>query len=675
MRGTTTLAGTYNAWLISLSVLIAIAASYAALDMSARTAATQGRLRRAWLSGGAVAMGGGIWSMHYIGMLAFQLPVPVLYDLPLVALSLFAAMLASAAALFVVSRTAVTAAALVSGSVVMGGAIACMHFIGMAAMRMSAHAMWNPWIVALSVGIAVVVSLVALALAVHLRTEGRALAPQKLGSATLMGFAIAAMHYTGMAAATFEASPSVGNVAHAVNVSSLGVAGITIVTFLVLALALLTSVMDRRFTTQSLAFMEREARNRSLIERSLAGIYWSNTDGRIVDCNEACAHILGYTSREALLQAQSKSLYADSKTHERFHADLQRHGQLTDFESCLLREDGTPVWVIESATLLIQADGLQQIEGTMIDITARKVAESELRASHVQLRTEIAERQRMEVALQLKQRLESVGQLAAGIAHEINTPVQFVSDSVHFIREAMNDCSVLLTTYQQLGRTVLDAEPSLQLAQQAADQQEGMDLEYILTSAPLAIDRAMDGLDRIATIVRSLKEFAHPDQQEMSPIDLNHAVLTTLEVARSEYRYVANVTTELGELPPLSCYAGEINQVVLNLVVNAAHAIAAVEGSQTRKGTIMIRTYRDRDDVVLEVGDDGCGIPSEIQARIFDPFFTTKEVGKGTGQGLAIARTIVVGKHGGDLQVTSEVGVGTTFTVRLPLSLPLSAAA
>ncbi|MEQ1690710.1 MAG: MHYT domain-containing protein [Gemmatimonas sp.] len=656
-------------------MLIAIAASYAALDMSARTAATQGRVRRAWLGGGAVAMGGGIWSMHYIGMLAFRLPVSVLYDLPLVALSLFAAMLASAAALFVVSRTAVTAYALMIGSLVMGSGIACMHFIGMAAMRMSAHAMWNPWIVALSIGIAVLVSLVALALAVHLRTEGRALAPQKLGSATLMGFAIAAMHYTGMAAATFEASPRAGNVAHAVNVSSLGVAGITIVTFLVLALALITSVMDRRFTTQGLAFMAREARNRHLIERSLAGIYWSTPDGRILDCNDACAHILGYASREALLEAPSTSLSADAETRKSFHVDLRRLGQLSDFESCLNSQDGAAVWVIENATLLTQADGAQQIEGTMIDITARKLAESELHASHVQLRAEIAERQRMEVALHLKQRLESVGQLAAGIAHEINTPVQFVSDSVHFIREAMNDCSVLLTTYQQLGRSVLEAEPSLLLAQQAADLQETMDLEYILTSAPLAIDRAMDGLSRIATIVRSMKEFAHPDQQEMSQIDLNHAVLTTLEVARSEYRHVAIATTDLGELPPLSCYAGEINQVVLNLVVNAAQAIAAVKGSTGTTGSITIRTYCERDDVVLEVRDDGCGIPSEIQARIFDPFFTTKEVGKGTGQGLAIARTIVVDKHGGDLQVTSAVGVGTTFTVRLPLSRPLAAAA
>jgi PAS domain S-box-containing protein len=619
------------------------------------------------LSGGAFAMGGGIWSMHYIGMLAFQLTVPVFYDLPLVALSLLAAMLSSAAALYVVSRDTMRIPALATGSIVMGAGIAAMHYIGMAAMRLPATSRWNVGIVATSVVIAVVVSCVALWLAFRLRSEERLLAPRKLASAALMGAAIACMHYTGMAAAEFHMAPMRADTTHAVSVSALGVAGISVVTFLVLTLALLTSVMDRRITSQNLVFLEGEARHRQLIERSLAGIYWCSLDGHIVDCNEACARILGFDSRDALLSADASELHVDMATRDRFIADLLATGRVPDFESQLRRRDGSPVWVLENATLLEQHAGTRLIEGTMLDITARRRAEDELRGTEQRLRAEIKERERIEVALLLKQRLESVGQLAAGIAHEINTPVQFVSDSVHFVRDVVTDYATLIAAYQQVVDAVLADAPAAELAALARASESAIDLTYLLDNSPRAIDRAIEGLDRIATIVRSMKEFAHPDQQEMSQLDFNRAVLTTLEVARNEYKYVADIHTELGELPLVKCYAGEINQVVLNLVVNAAHAIADAGTATRARGLITIGTHLEANDVVLEITDTGCGIPDEIRERIFDPFFTTKEVGRGTGQGLAISRSIVVDKHAGSLAVTSVVGEGSRFVVRLPV--------
>lgn len=661
------LTGTYYPGLIALSVIIAMCASYAALDMASRTAATVGRARHFWLAGGAVAMGCGIWSMHYIGMLAFDLPIEVRYNLPLVGLSLLAAILASAAALFVVSRQTMGAAPLVVGAVVMGAAISAMHYIGMAAMRMEAQSHWSPGIVATSVAIAIVVSLVALWLAFRLRSEERAFAPQKLASAAVMGFAIAAMHYTGMAAASFEAAPQLHDMRNTVNVSALGIAGITIVTFLVLGLALIASLLDRRFTQQTLTFLEEGKRHRSLIERSLAGVYWSTTDGRIVDCNEAFARILGYGSREALLDRDASGLYEDATNRDRFIENLRHVRQLRDYESWLTRADGSPVCVLENATLLDEPLGKQVIEGTIIDITARKIAEDELQASDQRLRMEIAERERVEVELHLKRRLESVGQLAAGIAHEINTPVQFVSDSVHFIRDALADYGELISTYQRVVAKAATESSTQAIAHDALTAEQRVDLPYLLDNTPRAIDRAIEGLERIATIVRSMKEFAHPDQQEMSYVDFNRAVTTTLEVARNEYKYIADVQTEFGELPSVRCYAGEINQVVLNLVVNAAHAIADLGEQATTKGLISIETRQEGEDVVLSVRDSGCGIPADIRDRIFDPFFTTKEVGRGTGQGLAITRSIIVDKHGGSLSVASEVGQGTTFLVRIPL--------
>ena len=234
----------YDYRLVALSVVIAMAAAYVALDLAGRTTAARGKSRPWWLLGGALSMGVGIWSMHYIGMLAFSLPVPVLYDLPTVVVSLLAAVLASGAALFVVSRARFGIVSATIGSLTMGSGVGSMHYIGMAAMRMQGIAQWNYSIVSLSIVIAVVVSLVALWLAFRFRAEQRPFAPLKLASAAVMGFAVAGMHYTGMAAATFQSSGIVHDMTGAVNVSTLGVAGITGVTFMVLGLAIVTSIFE-----------------------------------------------------------------------------------------------------------------------------------------------------------------------------------------------------------------------------------------------------------------------------------------------------------------------------------------------------------------------------------------------------------------------------------------------
>jgi signal transduction histidine kinase len=287
---------------------------------------------------------------------------------------------------------------------------------------------------------------------------------------------------------------------------------------------------------------------------------------------------------------------------------------------------------------------------------------------------DVTEQRRLESELAQAQKLESVGRLAAGVAHEINTPVQFVSDSVHFVREAMDDVSVIVDRYREL-RVAAEKGENLAAAAKAAQQAEDdADLDYILENAPVALDRAREGLGRVAAIVRSMKEFAHPDRKEMAQVDINHAIASTLVIASNEYKYVADVETEFGEIPPVSCYAGEINQVVLNLVVNAAHAIGDVVNGTPDKGVIRVSTRVLEGQVEIAVADTGKGIPAEVRSRIFDPFFTTKEVGKGTGQGLAIARAVVVDKHGGTLHFDTELGKGTTFFIRLPINGPAESA-
>jgi signal transduction histidine kinase len=283
----------------------------------------------------------------------------------------------------------------------------------------------------------------------------------------------------------------------------------------------------------------------------------------------------------------------------------------------------------------------------------------------------MAERGQMELELRLAQKLEAVGQLAAGMAHEINTPIQFVGDTVRFLDDAFTDMQGLLGDYRSALADAVDGRPSGELAQKVAVAEEVADLEYLQERIPIALKRASDGLERVSTIVRAMREFAHPPTTEMAPADLNAAIENTLIVAANEYRYVAELETDFAELPPVDCNIGDISQVLLNLIVNASHAIAdapGVTGAPDAKGTIRVSTRVDGDDVIVTVADSGCGIPDDVGARIFDPFFTTKEVGRGTGQGLAISRTIVNDKHGGSLTFQTAPDEGTTFELRLPLT-------
>jgi len=293
-----------------------------------------------------------------------------------------------------------------------------------------------------------------------------------------------------------------------------------------------------------------------------------------------------------------------------------------------------------------EAAGTKIVRGLMLDITEFRRLGRELAAA---------------------QKLESVGRLAAGVAHEINTPVQFVSDNVDFLKTSTNDLAAVVAAYRALQDAVQSRADVAAAAGLAREAEKTADLDYILENAPRAIESSLEGLERIATIVRSMKEFAHPDQSTKSAADLNHAIQSTLTVAHNEYKYVAELETDFGELPQVMCYLGEINQVVLNLVVNAAHAISDVVKDTGARGTLTVRTRLDGEEVEIAIGDTGTGIPAPVRDKVFDPFFTTKEVGKGTGQGLAIAHSVVVKKHGGTLRFETECGKGTTFFIRLPV--------
>ncbi|HXA35226.1 MAG TPA: ATP-binding protein, partial [Steroidobacteraceae bacterium] len=321
---------------------------------------------------------------------------------------------------------------------------------------------------------------------------------------------------------------------------------------------------------------------------------------------------------------------------------------LFEFVAPLVQADGRRREVRCTGTCEL-ASGTKILRGLMLDITELRRLGRELAAA---------------------QKLESVGRLAAGVAHEINTPVQFVSDNVQFVRTSLPDIATVIRAYRELLGAVQSTGDVAAAAGHAAETEKAADLDYVMENAPLAIESSLEGLGRIATIVRSMKEFAHPDQAEKKFADLNQAIRSTLVIAHNEYKYVAEVQTEFGELPAVQCHLGEINQVILNLLVNAAHAISDVVKDTGALGLLTVRTRLDGDAVEISIADTGTGIPEAARDKIFDPFFTTKEVGRGTGQGLAIAHSVIVNKHGGTLRFETECGRGTTFFIRLPIDAP-----
>jgi signal transduction histidine kinase len=265
--------------------------------------------------------------------------------------------------------------------------------------------------------------------------------------------------------------------------------------------------------------------------------------------------------------------------------------------------------------------------------------------------------------------MESVGHLAAGIAHEINTPTQYIGDNTRFLLDAFNDIGGVLAKYQELLDAVRDGTITKATIAATETAIANADIEYLLDEVPNAINQSLEGVGRITTIVRAMKALSHPGQKEKADTDIHQAIESAITISRNEWRYVAEIETDFDpNMPFVSCQAGDVNQVFLNLIVNAAHAIGDVVGAADGQlGKIRITTRVVEDWAELRFADTGTGIAEEHRAKLYDAFFTTKQVGKGTGQGLAIAHSIIVDGHDGTIDFETEVGRGTTFIIRLPL--------
>jgi len=392
----------------------------------------------------------------------------------------------------------------------------------------------------------------------------------------------------------------------------------------------------------------------AIVECADAAIIRKDLDNKVITWNRGAERMYGYSAEEAIGQTMAAVVPPDRASEDAAVKEKVRRGEsVNHLETIRLTKSGEPIHVLMTISpIQDRSDIVTGIALVAWDITQIKQLEGRLAQA---------------------QKLESIGQLAAGIAHEINTPIQYIGDNAKFLEDAFRDLVKFAGAREGLGDSPGSVPSALEgLTQEALD--EGL-FEYLQGEVPKATAQLLEGVDHVARIVRAMKDFSHPGPVEKMPIDINRAIESTILVSKNEWKYVAEVTTDLDqEMPPVPCLAGELNQVILNLIVNAAHAISDVVKNTGAKGAIHIATRKDGPCVEIRVSDTGCGIPEAIQTKVFDPFFTTKPVGKGTGQGLAIAHSVIVQKHNGTIQLESKPGTGTTFVIQLPLACELEVA-
>jgi two-component system, sensor histidine kinase and response regulator len=611
------LVSSYDYRLVALSVVIAVLASYAALDLAGRVTSARAGIRVLWLSGGAMAMGIGIWSMHYIGMLAFRLTIPIQYDWPTVLVSLMAAILASAIALFVVSRKSMGLGRAIVGSVFMGSAIAGMHYIGMAAMRLWAMCHYSRAIVATSVILAIVISFVALWLTFHFRGEARSGGWRKTLSAIVMGVAVPVMHYTGMAAASFTPSTFAnGNLSHALNISSLGTTSIIAVTFMVLGLTVVTSLIDRRFSAQALELESSEKKFRQILETSFDAFVGMDAQGRIMDWNAQAQRALGWgqaeVDRKVLSEAIIPTRYRQSYEHEIGQLLASGQGPVLNkrFEITALCRDGREI-PVEITISAMRHDGSHHFAAFVRDLSERKRFEQDLREAK-----EVAESAN-----------RSKSDFLANMSHEIRTPMNGI-----------------------IGMTDLALETRL-----TQEQQEFLGM--VKSSA-----------DSLLSLLNDILDFSKIEAGKLDFETIDFLLRDTLDDTikglglRAQQKGLELACHVLPEVPDgLQGDPTRIRQIVINLVGNAMKF--------TAEGEVVLRVEvqeESEDEAVLHfaVRDTGVGIALEKQQTIFEAFTQadssmTRKYG-GTGLGLAISSRLV-NLMGGKIWVESDIGRGSTF--------------
>jgi PAS domain S-box-containing protein len=385
--------------------------------------------------------------------------------------------------------------------------------------------------------------------------------------------------------------------------------------------------------------VENQAFLQEVLEGIQAAVIVINRETQaVVDCNAITEKLLGYDKQT--LTNDTKVLFTTNILHQ------ENGGEIIDRELIVQRRNGECIPVLRNVLDVVYKGNTAQAI-ILFDITERKALERQVN---------------------MAQKLQSIGQLAAGIAHEINTPIQYIGSNISFLSESFNQLFETNNLYRVLMDKARSGEDVSKEIEEVSHHIEGLDLQFLLEEIPHAVNESLSGINQVSSIIKAMKQFAHPEQDSLSQVDINRTLEQTATISKNEWKYVADLQFDLDSSnPEVAGYPGPLNQVFLNLVINAAHAISEKKRKNDPKGQILIRTRSDGTAVIISISDTGCGIPESIIDKIFDPFFTTKAVGKGTGQGLSIAYSIIKEKHRGTINVESKVGKGTTFTIRLPL--------
>lgn len=407
---------------------------------------------------------------------------------------------------------------------------------------------------------------------------------------------------------------------------------------------------NQRLRQMSEELQEQVQQTQAIVDSAAEGIVVFNDHGFVLTFNPAAQAIFGTDSKETL----GKHI-----------CDFLPGATFCDDKGCILDDklSSDSDYAATADLIGIHADGHR----IPLDIVVNAIQHGEHRNYTVLVR-DLTRRRQLELQLSQAQKMEAVGQLAAGIAHEINTPIQYVGDNIRFLSTSFQD----LRRFMDLAHEFIASGTSDDTTNRAEDLQllmESVDLDFLQSEIPLAIEQSMEGIETVAKIVRAMKEFSHPGASVKQVIDINRALESVMMVSRNEWKYSCYVETEFAaDLPPIPCLPNELNQAILNLIVNAAHAVQSkLAGQEGSSGRIGIKTSRVEDNLVIEISDSGCGISPQHKDRIFDPFFTTKPIGKGTGQGLAIVYNVIVNKHDGKISFDSVEGEGTTFRISLPI--------
>ncbi|MFW5727842.1 MAG: ATP-binding protein [Spirochaetia bacterium] len=416
--------------------------------------------------------------------------------------------------------------------------------------------------------------------------------------------------------------------------------------------------LQRQKTDVYLRKLKRsETKYRSLFTLSPDMIFLNTAEGKILDVNQAGAQLLGYDSPKEIIGTYAQDYYFDSAARSKLKREMDQKGYVKNLEIILQTKAGEKVFCIENAHRVINSKQTGYVyQGIIHDITNRIEQEKLVLQQNLELSEANKNLREARNRLVQKEKMASIGQLSAGIAHEINNPLGFVKSNYTSLKRYMESIKRFLTEYSQSDR---EAQPALK------KRYEEEEIDFILDDLQAIFSETEDGIRRIMSIVSNLKSFSRSGTDEtLESYDINAGIESTLIIARNEYKYVAVIEKHLQKLPGVPCNANEINQVVLNLLVNAAHAVS--EG-KTKEGVIRIDTWADDTHVYCRISDNGPGIPAAIRSKIFDPFFTTKKTGRGTGLGLSISYDIIVNRHGGSIELETEEGQGARFTFALPI--------